>query len=75
MYHKCGPCHVALSVTCLTADPGVASLIPALSHTFMEIDREIISSAILLPSSDSMIQEGLLPVTSESMCTKYCLTT
>ena len=39
--------------TCLTADPGVASLIPALSHTFVEIDHEIISKAILLPSADS----------------------
>ena len=27
---------------CLTADPGVASLIPARSHTFVEIDHEII---------------------------------
>ena len=34
---------------CLTADPGVASSIPAQSHNFMEIDHEIISSAILLP--------------------------
>ena len=34
---------------CLTADPGVASLIPAWSHTFVEIDREIISTVILLP--------------------------
>ena len=39
--------------TCLTADPGVASLITALSHTFVEIDHEIISTAILLPSADS----------------------
>ena len=31
----------------------VASLIPARSHTFMEIDHEIISIAILLPSTDS----------------------
>ena len=37
------------SVTCmatdvsLTADPGVASLIPAQSHTFVEIDHGIIS--------------------------------
>ena len=37
------------SVTCLakdvfqTADQGVASLIPARSHTFVEIDHEIIS--------------------------------
>ena len=34
----------------LTADPGVASSIPAQSHTFMEIDYEIISTVILLPS-------------------------
>ena len=38
---------------CLTADPGIASLIPARSHTFLEIDREIISMAIILPSADS----------------------
>ena len=37
----------------LTADPGVASLISARSHTFMEIDHEIISSVILLPSAKS----------------------
>ena len=39
--------------TCLTADPGVASSILARSHTFVEIDHKIISTAILLPSSDS----------------------
>ena len=39
--------------TCLTADPVVASLIPAQSHTFVEVDHEIISTAILLPSADS----------------------
>ena len=39
--------------TCLTADPGVASLISAQSHTFAEIDHEIICTAILLPSTDS----------------------
>ena len=50
---------VAQSVTCLTADkcltadPGVTSLIPAWSHTFVEVDHEIISKAILLPSADS----------------------
>ena len=38
---------------CLTADPGVASSIPARSHTFIEMDHEIISTAILLPSADS----------------------
>ena len=31
----------------------VTNLIPARSHTFVEIDREIISMAILLPSADS----------------------
>ena len=57
------PGRVAQSVTCLatdaclTADPGVASLFPARSHTFVEIDREIISSVILLPSADSF-KEG-----------------
>ena len=39
--------------TCLTTDPGVASLFPAWSHTFVEIDREIISTAILLHYADS----------------------
>ena len=29
---------------CLTADPGVASLIPARYHTYVEIDHEIIST-------------------------------
>ena len=37
----------------LTADPGVASSIPARSHTFVEIDHEIISTIILLPSAES----------------------
>ena len=40
---------------CLTADPGVASSIPARSHTFLEIDHEIISTVILLPSSFSSL--------------------
>ena len=38
---------------CLTTDPGVASSIPTRSHTFAEIDNEIISTVILLPSADS----------------------
>ena len=38
---------------CLTAIPGVASSIPARSHTFVEINHEIISTVILLPSADS----------------------
>ena len=52
------PGRVAQSVTCLaidaclTADPGVASSIPARYHTFVEIDDEIISTVILLPSAD-----------------------
>ena len=33
------------SVTCLTADPGVANPIPARSHTFVVIVHEIISTA------------------------------
>ena len=32
---------------------GVASSIPALSHTFVEIDYEIISTVFLLPSAES----------------------
>ena len=52
----------------LIADPGVVvvSLIPAQLHTFVEIDREISSTVILLLP---LIQEGLLSVTSGSMCT------
>ena len=52
------PGRVAQSVTCLatdaclTADPGVASSIPARYHSFVEIDHEIISTVILLPSAD-----------------------
>ena len=38
---------------CLTADSGVASSIPVPSHTFVEIDHEMISTVILLPSADS----------------------
>ena len=51
--------HKAQSVTCLTvdscltADPEVASFIPARSHTFVQIDHEIISMAVLLPFADS----------------------
>ena len=60
---------VAQSVASLTADPGVESLILAQSHTFVEIDHEIISTVIFL----LLIQEGLLSVTSESMCSKYWL--
>ena len=44
---------------------------PSLVPYFVEIDHGIISTVILLLS---LIQEGLLSVTSESMCTKYWLT-
>ena len=38
----------------LTTDPGVASWIPARSHSLVEIDHEIISTVILLPSAESV---------------------
>ena len=50
---------VAQSITCLaidaspTEDPRVASSIPVWSHTFVEIDHEIISKNIILPSAES----------------------
>ena len=53
------PGSVAQLVTCLVTDasltsfPGVGSSIPAQSHTFGEIDHEIISTVILLPSAES----------------------
>ena len=53
------PCRVAQSVMCLatdaslTADPGVTCSISARSHTFVEIDHEIISTVIILPSAES----------------------
>ena len=60
---KCVPGRVAQSVTCLVtdakliADPGVASSIPARSHTFVEIDHEIISTVILsLPLNESFMK-------------------
>ena len=45
---------IAKLVTSGTADPGVsASLILVRSHSLVESDNEIISTAILLPSTDS----------------------
>ena len=64
------PGPIEQSVASPTADLGVASLIQAKSHNFVEIDDEIISTVILLLP---LIQEELLSVTSESMCTKYWL--
>ena len=57
-----GTCQVATCIThvmniryyqILSSElPGVASSIPARYHTFVEIDHEIISTVILLPSAD-----------------------
>ena len=47
------PGHIAQSVTCPTADQGVASLILVRFRTFAKIDHEIISTAILLPCTES----------------------
>ena len=64
---------VAQSVKCLatdaslTADPGVVSSIQARSNTFMEIDLEIISMVILLPSAESF-QKGCCQL--QEKCTK-----
>ena len=69
LINKPGP--VARLVASQTADPGVVSLILAWSHTFVVIDHEIISMVILLLPQN---QEGMLSVTSKSMCTKYWLT-
>ena len=69
MFNFTGP-HGAV-VTGPTADQGVASVIPTRFHTFVEIAHEIISTVILLLP---LIQEGLLSVTSESMCMKYWFT-
>ena len=43
---------ILTSKASLTADPGGASLIPARSYTFVEIDHEIVSMVILLPSAE-----------------------
>ena len=39
--------------TCLTVDQGITCLIPAQSHTLVEIDHGITYMAILLPSAES----------------------
>ena len=52
--HACSVVGKCLATdACLTADPGVASSIPARSHTFVETDHEIISTVILLPLAES----------------------
>ena len=52
------------------AGPGIATSILTGFYTFVETDHQIFYIVILLP----LIQEGLLSDTSESMCTKCCLT-
>ena len=53
------PGRIAQSVKCLAtdanliADRGVAKSIPPWSHTFVEIDHEIISTVILVPFAES----------------------
>ena len=65
------PGRVAQLVTCLATDgsltayPGVTGSIPARSHTFVEIDHEIISMIILLLSTESFKKSCLLSVTCE----------
>ena len=57
------PGRVAQSVTCLAidaslpADPGVESLIPVRSHTFVEIDHEMIS---MVMQCNGMVASGLM---------------
>ena len=56
------PSSIVQTLACLTADPGVV--------TFVKINHEIISTALLPTSAD---HERQLSVTGESMCTKYLL--
>ena len=51
---------VARSAVCseLTANPEITSLIPAWSHTFLQIDHEIISNRPF-PSADSIYTEHI----------------
>ena len=69
-----------MSVTCLATDGsltavrGVVSLIPARSYTFVEIDQEIISTVILLPSTESFKKGCCQLQLSKSICKEYWLT-
>ena len=64
LHFRTGP--VAQSV----GRPKVVSLILARPHTFVKVDYEIFSAVIL---HLQLIQERLLSVTRESMCTNYWL--
>ena len=69
VFSVCKSTHLGLSQDAsLTPDPGVASSIRVGSNTFVEIDHGHSTPFYWI------IQEGLLSVTSESMCTKYWLT-
>ena len=63
---------VAQPVASLIAGPGVISWTLVWPLTFMEINHEVFATVYLLLL---VIQEGLLSVTMESVCTKYRLTT
>ena len=77
--HLLRPAHLQVShtgpsgqlVASQTADPGEGRLIPARPNIFVQIGLKIISMVILLLP---LIQEGLLSVTRESICTKQWLT-
>ena len=69
MKYDRGP--IAQSVVRPTADPGLVSFITAWSHTFIEIDHNIISS-LSPPSADS--RRDAVSYKSESMCMKLLLT-
>ena len=66
---------VSQSVTCLAtdssliADQGVATSISAWSHNFVEIDHEIISRVILLPSAESF-KKGCCQL-QEKVCARW----
>ena len=60
--------YVVQPVVSSIADQGVMSSIPTRPQPVVEFDHEIFSMVILLLL---LIQEGLLLVTSESMCTEF----
>ena len=62
---------IVQSIVSLTADPGVTSRSRPCLILLWRLIMKIISTVILLLP---LIQEGLLSVTSESMCTRYWLT-
>ena len=52
--HPLNKIYWAATDACLTVDPGVGNSILAWSHTFVEIDYEVICMVILLPSAESL---------------------